>query len=84
SPEAGGPSAVHNYNCQRHEPLTRVRLDQRVLNYFDLFARTSSAVIPVRMCITYQQWEQYYDEMCACAFRDNCTTSSKYPANSGL
>ncbi|GMT02463.1 hypothetical protein PENTCL1PPCAC_24637, partial [Pristionchus entomophagus] len=84
TPDAGGLIPAHYYDCQRHEPLTRVRIYNTQQTYFDLFAAPLGGVIPVGMCITYQQWEQHYDEMCACAYRDNCATPSRWPATSGL
>ncbi|GMT02464.1 hypothetical protein PENTCL1PPCAC_24638, partial [Pristionchus entomophagus] len=51
---------------------------------FDLFVSTGGASIPAGICISYQETSSYIDEMCSCAHRENCSTSSQFPGNSSL
>ncbi|GMS93926.1 hypothetical protein PENTCL1PPCAC_16101, partial [Pristionchus entomophagus] len=42
---------------------SNVRSHSVSIQSFDIFASTYSAIIPAGICITYQLWEQHYDEM---------------------
>ncbi|GMT21651.1 hypothetical protein PFISCL1PPCAC_12948, partial [Pristionchus fissidentatus] len=66
-------NAAHNFLCQTGPLLAR----------FDILVDNSEMMLP-GTCIKYQPSDLSINEDCACPYRDNCTTSSLYPANSGL
>ncbi|GMT21493.1 hypothetical protein PFISCL1PPCAC_12790, partial [Pristionchus fissidentatus] len=51
---------------------------------FDIFVQSNDHVTIPGTCIKYQAEVSKRTELCSCSYRDNCTTSSMYPGDSGL